>query len=197
MPRQAPVHARHPAPASASASGRPRSAGFTMVELIVVIILAGILAAIGASRFYNRSGYDAAAFAEQGRAMLRYAQKLAVAQNRNIFVQGALDGVGLCFEATMPCPAASQVPAPAGTNSGSASTRKFCVAGTYSERWYCEGWPDGVTMMPVSGTLSPFFFDGLGRPRVNGGSFTGLTVTISGDGVSSRITVNQETGYVQ
>lgn len=192
MPRRVAIHARHPAPIA------HRSAGFTMVELIVVIILVGILAAIGASRFYNRTGYDAAAFAEQARAMLRYAQKLAVAQNRNIFVQGAIDGVALCFEATMPCPAAGQVPAPAGENSGSASARKFCVAGgAYSSRWYCEGWPAGVAMTPVSGTLSPFFFDGLGRPSVTGGSFKGLTVTISGDGVSSRITVNQETGYVQ
>jgi len=168
-----------------------------MVELIVVIILVGILSAIGASRFFNSSPYDATAFAEQGRGMLRYAQKLAVAQNRRVFVQGAIDGVALCFDATMPCPAASQVPAPSGENSGSAATRKFCVAGgAYSSRWYCEGWPAGVTMMPVSGTLSPFFYDGLGRPGVTGGSFNGLTVTISGGGVSNQISVSQETGYV-
>ena len=174
-----------------------RSAGFTMVELIVVLILIGILSAIGAGRFFSRTGYDAAGFAEQGRAMLRYAQKLAIAQNRPVFVQGALDGVGLCFVATTPCPAASQVPAPSGNNSGSAATRKFCVAGgVYSDRWYCEGWPAGVAMTPVSGTLAPFFFDALGRPGAAGTTFAGLTVTISGDGVSSQISVAQETGYV-
>jgi MSHA pilin protein MshC len=168
-----------------------------MVELIVVIILIGILSAIGASRFFNRSGYDAAAFAEQGRSMLRYAQKLAIAQNRQVFVQGAIDGVALCFEAAVPCPATAQVPAPSGDNSGSASSRRRCLAnGKYAPRWYCEGWPAGVAMTPVSGTLSSFFFDGLGRPDVPARNFAGLTVVISGDGVSSRISVAQETGYV-
>lgn len=168
-----------------------------MVELIVVMILIGILSAIGAARFFNRSGYDAAGFAEQTRAMVRYAQKLAVAQNRPVYVQGAIDGVALCYDAAMPCPAASVVPAPSGENSGSAPTRKRClVANQYAARWYCEGWPAGVTMTPVSGTLSPFFFDGLGRPAVSGTGFTGLTVAFSADGLTTQVSIAQETGYV-
>jgi len=187
MTRAVPLQARPPAPVDS------RTAGFTMVELIVVIILVGILSAIGVSRFFDRTPYDAAGFAEQARAMVRYAQKLAVAQNRPVYVQGAMDGVGLCFDAATPCPAASQVPAPSGENSGSAATRKYCGG---SKLWYCEGWPAGVTMMPVSGTMAPFFFDALGRPGVASGSFTGLTVTISGGGVSNQISIAQETGYV-
>jgi MSHA pilin protein MshC len=170
------------------------SAGFTMVELIVVMILIGILSAIGVGRFFSRGGDDAAAFAEQARSMVRYAQKLAVAQNRQVFVHGTSDGVALCFESTMPCPAASQVPVPAGDNDGSDATRKFCVSGgAYSSGWYCQGLPAGVTM----GSLAPFFFNGLGQPGVSsGGAFLGLTVTIAGDGVSSQIVVAPETGYV-
>lgn len=169
-----------------------------MVELIVVISLIGILSAIGVSRFFDRTGYDATTFAEQSRAMLRYAQKLAVAQNRPVYVQGALDGVALCFVAATPCPAGSQVPAPSGANSGSAATRARCLAsGTYVPGWYCEGWPRGVSMQPVSGTLAPFFFNGLGQPGVTGGGvFNGLKVAISGGGVSIPIEVAQETGYV-
>lgn len=181
----------HRTPVSVPLHGRQD--GFTMVELIVVMILIGILAAIGAARFFNSTPYDAAGFAEQGRAMLRYAQKLAIAQNRPVYVQGAMDGVALCFDAATPCPAASQVPAPSGENSGSAATRKYCGSGRL---WYCEGWPAGVTMMPVSGTLAPFFFDGLGKPGVTGATFNGLTVSISGGGVSNQISVAQETGYV-
>ena len=170
-----------------------------MVELIVVIVLIGILSAIGASRFFDRTPYDITAFAEQGRAMLRYAQKLAIAQNRPVYVQvvGNVQGVALCFAAKPPCQPADQVPAPSGANSGSAITRKLCLAGKdYAERWYCEGWPAGVTMTPVSGTLSPFFFDGLGRPAVSGTGFTGLTVAFSADGLTTQVSIAQETGYV-
>ena len=68
-----------------------RAAGFTMVELIMVIVIVGVLAAVAASRFFVRTGFDVAAFAEQVRAMARYAQKLAVAQNRVVWVTGTVD----------------------------------------------------------------------------------------------------------
>jgi len=168
-----------------------------MVELVVVIVLVGILSAIGAGRFFKRGSYDAAAFSEQTRSMLRYGQKVAIAQNRPVFVQGDLAGVALCFVDTMPCPAASQVAAPSGTNSGSASTRSRCsVGGVYYDRWYCEGWPSGVVMTPLSGTLSPFFFNALGQPGVASGGFDGLKVSFSADGLTSEVSVAADTGYV-
>lgn len=168
-----------------------------MVELIIVIILIGVLSAIGASRFFSRSTYDAAAFAEQSRSMLRYAQKLAIAQNRPVYVQGALDGVALCFDAVAPCLPANQVPVPAGENSGTQATRSRCLAsGKYAPNWYCEGWPAGVTMDPGATTFPTFFFNGLGQPGIPGGTFDGLTVTILADGASSRVSVARETGYV-
>jgi MSHA pilin protein MshC len=171
-----------------------------MVELIIVMILIGVLSAIGISRFFDRTGYDVTAFAEQGRAMLRYAQKLAIAQNRPVYVQvlGNVEGVSLCFDPVAPCRPEFQVPAPSGANSGSAATRRLCLAGNgYTERWYCEGWPAGSSFNPKSGTLTPFFYNGLGQPgATTGGDFNGLTVILDGGGASVPISVSQETGYV-
>jgi MSHA pilin protein MshC len=183
-------------------------AGFTLVELVVMMVLIGVLGAIGVSRFFDRGAFDAAAYGEQLRAMLRYAQKLAIAQNRNVFVQGGLDGVALCYEAASPCPAASQVPVPAGDNSGNDATRKLCLSGgAYASGWYCEGRPDGVAMTPVNGNLAPFsfFFNALGRPclaadlasNCQDSTFAGLTVALTGGGATARLSVSQETGYVE
>ena len=178
-----------------------RQGGFTMVELIVVMILIGILGAIGAARFFSRTGFDAAAFAEQSAAMLRYAQKLAIAQNRPVFIQASAQGIALCYSAASPCASADRVASPAGTNSGNAATRAFCVSGgTYLPAWDCEGVPANTTMTLGQAALGTFSFNGLGRPYrgTDGGdsSFTGQTLTINGDALARTISVEQETGYV-
>jgi MSHA pilin protein MshC len=174
-----------------------------MVELIVVMVLVGILGAIGAARFFNRTGFDAAAFAEQGAAMLRYAQKLAVAQRRDVFVQATPQGIMLCYSGASPCPAGQQVAPPAGANSGSSATRAFCSAGgSYVPSWHCEGVPGGAAMTLSPSTAGAFYFNGLGRPylatdpNTGDGTFTGLTLTVTGDGLTRTIAVEQETGYV-
>jgi MSHA pilin protein MshC len=184
--------------------GRP--GGFTMVELIVVLILVGILGAIGAARFFNRSGFDADAYTEQTRAMLRYAQKLAVAQNRPVFVQAGTAGIALCYSAALPCVAADQVPTPAGQNSGSAATRGLCLAnGAFAAGWYCEAPPAGTTLTVTPASQAVFYFNGLGRPYLAGdvitptvdtSHFTGLTLGIGGEGTTRNVAVSSETGYV-
>lgn len=169
--------------------------GFTMIELIAVLIIIGVLGAIAATRYFDRTSFDADTFTDQTRAMLRYGQKLAVAQNRNVFVR--LDGksVALCFDDD--CTPADRIVAPSGANSGSAETRKFCGN---SASWFCEAAPSGISYS-TTGTAALFRFDALGKPFAASdgeavSSFVKAVVTIGGDGATRTVTVEPETGYV-
>ena len=53
--------------------------GFTMVELIMVIVILGILAAVVGPRFFDRQQFDQRMFYEESLSAVRYAQKLALA----------------------------------------------------------------------------------------------------------------------
>ena len=67
--------------------------GFTLVELIVIMILAGILSIIVVPRFMNPSDFDARGFFDATESILRYAQKSAIAQRRNVCVAFSAVGV--------------------------------------------------------------------------------------------------------
>jgi MSHA pilin protein MshC len=53
--------------------------GFTLVELVLVIVIAGILAIIAAPRFFQNTVYTQRGYADELAAALRLAQKVAVA----------------------------------------------------------------------------------------------------------------------
>ena len=188
-------------PASGRFQFARRSGGFTMVELVIVLLLVGILGAIGVARFFSRSGFDTAAFAEQSAGMLRYAQKVAIAQNRPVYVLASVQGIKLCFKNTSECAGADRVRAPSGSNSGSAAARSFCtVGGAYVTSWNCEAVPDGAAITLGGAKAVSFYFNGLGRPYAGAdtadSSFTGLTLTVKGDDLTRTITIERETGYV-
>lgn len=69
-----------------------RCGGFTMVELIMVIIMIGILAVVVLPRFANRSTFETRGFVDQTVSTLQYARKLAVASGRNVCVSASSGG---------------------------------------------------------------------------------------------------------
>lgn len=172
-----------------------RLRGFTFVELIAVIVLTGILASFAVPRFMDRSSFDSVAFSDQTAALLRFAQKVAGAQNRNVFVSISATRVALCYDAA--CSAGNRVLAPGGANSRSTATMAACGDGT----WACEAPPAQVRITPAAA----FYFDPVGKPfaATDGASttlstFTAPLVLSVRAGTSVRtITVEMETGYVR
>jgi len=70
-----------------------RSRGFTLVELIVTMVIAGILAAVVLPRFSGRTGFEERGLRDETLAALRYAQKTAIAARRLVCVSFAVDSV--------------------------------------------------------------------------------------------------------
>jgi len=63
-----------------------RQGGFSMVELITVMVLIGVLAAIGIPRLMGENSINAVVFGDQLASALRTAQKSAVAKRRIVCV---------------------------------------------------------------------------------------------------------------
>ena len=163
-----------------------RTGGFTLTELVVTIGIVGILAAVAMPRFLSQRDFDDRAFYDQAQAVVRHAQKVAIAQRRTVYVDATATRIGICYD--VGC--AGRVPPPVSylqsTNpSGAANPAATNCAN--DPNWLCAGAPDGVALGPTTN----FSFDGLGRPSL------GAPVTFTVTGAATRaFTVERETGYV-
>jgi MSHA pilin protein MshC len=75
--------------------------GFTLVELIMVMVITGILAAVVGPRFFERQVFDERMFFEESIGAVRYAQKLALASG--CLTQVSLDGNGYLLRQSAGC----------------------------------------------------------------------------------------------
>lgn len=156
-------------------------AGFTMVELIAVMVIAVVLAALSAQKFFDNNAYDSHGFYEQVAFALRYAQKAAIAQNRYVCVALTASSVTLTVNASATCPG-SNLTSPAGDTTST----------TYS----ISAPSSNVTL---SGYTTPFYYDAKGKPYNNGdvpptSTFVKQTITVKG--YTTPLYVETETGYV-
>jgi MSHA pilin protein MshC len=67
-------------------SESPLQSGFTMTELVTIMVIIGVLAAVAMPRFFESDPFRNRAATDQSRAALRYAQKAAIAARAPVTV---------------------------------------------------------------------------------------------------------------
>lgn len=155
-----------------------RQCGFTLIELIMVIVILGILAIYAAPRMFNSGDFYARGFHDETLALVRYAQKSAVAQRRTVCVAFTANSATLTIAAAAATPTCSSTPPLIGPRGESPAS----IPST----------DHGVT---YNGLPSNFSFDGLGQPTNTAGVLLGAQSVIQINNASS-VFVEAVTGYV-
>ena len=148
--------------------------GFTLIELIIVIVLIGVLAVYAAPRMFSSGDFYARGFHDETLALLRYAQKTAIAQRRTVCVTFSGSSVSLGI---------ASLPAVSSCNTA--------LVGPKGES------PATITAKsPASynGTPTNFNFNGQGQPVDSTGALVAMQTIVMVN--AANVMVESGTGYV-
>ena len=149
-----------------------RQSGFTLVELIMVIVMLGALAVVAMPSFGSISIFGGASFNDQVRAALRYAQKTAVSHHRLVCATVAASNVTLSVASTFGASSCTSPLTPFNANSTGS-----CV-GTFACSTKASVSPTATLYFQPSGSIT----DQSGASTSPVFSFTNAgTVTVQGD----------------
>lgn len=142
--------------------------GFTLIELVVVIVILGVLAISVLPRFFDRQLFEARGFHDETVGLLRYGQKSAIAQRRTVCVSFGSSSASLSI--------ASQA---------NSDTCDLGLAGPTGSVPFSIQAASGIA---YSSTPDDFRFDSRGHAS------TGQSIQVAG--VNEAIVIEAATGYV-
>ncbi|MGB2742170.1 MAG: prepilin-type N-terminal cleavage/methylation domain-containing protein [Cognaticolwellia sp.] len=154
------------------------SKGFTLIELVVIIIILGILSVTVAPKFFTKNGYSEYAYRTDIIAKLRLIQTRAMQQVNSPFPADKK----YCHQVLLSAKQLSK-----GT---CLPVVEYVVQSEQKATSVTVASDDSVTFSPVGLT---FAFDNMGRPNVNG-SNSKLEITITGE-QTLKVVVESE-GYI-
>ena len=145
-----------------------------MVELVSTLAVLGVLAAFAIPRYVGRTGFESRGFYDRAQDVVRYAQKIAIAQRQSppktpLYIVIAAAQLQVCYDA------------------GCAST----VSDPTTSAPLALPAPAGVTRSPVT----TFSFDGAGAPSFGAQLAIAVNSSAVGD-VNRTFYVEAQTGYV-
>jgi len=146
--------------------------GFTLVELVMVIVLLGILSATALPKFFDITAFKERGFFDDTLGAIRYAQKLAVATGCNVQVVIAANQFALKRPGAID---SSQCASTAASDFSQAVPRPGSGESNY------QGSQSGISVSDVT-----IYF------TAKGTASTGLDITVG----NHKITVIQDTGFV-
>ncbi|MBI5921059.1 MAG: type II secretion system protein [Betaproteobacteria bacterium] len=174
--------------------------GFTLVELVVVMIVIAILAVAVVPRFSLLSGFDEVGYRDKVKATLEFARKAAVAQRRYVCVTKNGNGLVLTRDLRDPDPLTfASVTAATCPNAGSSQVTlpapdTAACGGATAGNEICA--PANSTSITLSAPATLLIFNPLGQPSSTANcSTTNFCYTVTGTDAYT-ITVEAETGYV-
>ena len=155
--------------------------GFTLAELVIVMVVVGVLATVAIPRLVDSGGFAARGARDFVASALRDAQRAAIASRRNVCV--ALSGSTVAI-----------------TYAGTSGAAQACAAGNLlAHPANGRAYADAANALPGGATLAAatsLVFDAAGRPLSAPATPLAGALSISVNGYAVPITIEPESGFV-
>ncbi len=157
------------------------SGGFTLIEMMMIILIIGILAVAIGPRFFSVDGYQQRFYVEELTAALRYARRTAEASNCAVRVRLLANGYDLNQDANC-------------FSGGSSLYTQPVVRPSDPDLPYAS--TDKPLSLSQNASRSTFFFQPDGKILDGAASISTVTVTLIGSELSTTLRLDGGSGYV-